>query len=156
MQRNLPCYKSLINNTINCITAYILSDSHLEYLIIPSLNITSPWHMMPARTVLWGKGISYTKCPQVLVFDLNYTYCLYWKFLPLCSTTRWQNSGFRHCFSSIANVSTSTLKFCFSIFPISPSTKFVGLKRSCYAAFITTNPPKQTKTQTNKTPCQKE
>lgn len=33
--------------------------------------------MMPARTVLWGQGISYTKCPQVLVFDLNYTYCLY-------------------------------------------------------------------------------
>lgn len=79
--------------------------------------------MMLAHKVLWGQGISYTKCPQVFVFDLNYTYCLYWKFLPPCS--RWQNSGFRHCSSSTATICTSTLKFCFSIVPMSPSTKFV-------------------------------
>lgn len=59
IQRNFPCYKSLINNTINCIIAYILSDSHLEYLRILSLKITSSWHIMPAHKILGGQGISY-------------------------------------------------------------------------------------------------
>lgn len=112
--------------------------------------------MTAAHKVLWGQGILHTKSPQVLVFDLIYTYCLYWKFLPLCSATRWQNSGFRHCASSIENMCTSTPKCCFSIFPISLSTKFVGLKRSPQAAFITTTTPNKPKhKQTNKTPSQR-